>query len=152
MFPAVTDLIPHRPPFLFVDQIVSAGTDFLVAEHTWRREEAFYAGHYPGAPITPGVLLCEAVVQTGALLVALGQSGAGVPPGMPILVKINDVRFRLPVYPGETTVMEVKKTQSTAGFGMFAGTMRRGGKRILNLEFTVTMKDAAETGAVSPPP
>ena len=64
--PAVTDLIPHRPPFLFVDEIVSHDDLGLVAKRTWRAEEDFYRGHYPGAPITPGVLLCEAVFQTAA--------------------------------------------------------------------------------------
>ena len=63
----VTDLIPHRPPFLFVDEIVSESADGLVARRTFRAEEDFFKGHYPGAPITPGVLLCEAVFQTGAL-------------------------------------------------------------------------------------
>ena len=81
----VTDLIPHRPPFLFVDRIVSETADGLVAERTFRAEEDFYKGHYPGAPITPGVLLCEAVFQTGALFLsrqaraAGGKPGAGVP-------------------------------------------------------------------------
>ena len=51
--------IPHRPPFLFIDEIVAEGPEGLVARRTWRPEEDFYQGHYPGAPITPGVLLCE---------------------------------------------------------------------------------------------
>ena len=67
----VTQLIPHRPPFLFVDEIVSQTGDSLVAKRTWRAEEDFYKGHYSGAPITPGVLLCESVFQTGALLLAV---------------------------------------------------------------------------------
>jgi len=49
----VTDLIPHRPPFLFVDEIVAHEGETLVAKRTWRAEEDFYKGHYPGAPITP---------------------------------------------------------------------------------------------------
>jgi len=54
----ITQLIPHRPPFLFVDEIVSESAEGLVARRTWRADEDFYRGHYPGAPITPGVLLC----------------------------------------------------------------------------------------------
>ena len=57
----VTDLIPHRPPFLFVDRIVSESETGLIAERAWKGEEDFYKGHYPNAPITPGVLLCESV-------------------------------------------------------------------------------------------
>ena len=68
--PDILALIPHRPPFLFVDEIVAESADGLVARRTLRAEEDFYSGHYPGAPITPGVLLCEAVFQTGALLMA----------------------------------------------------------------------------------
>ena len=151
MFPAVTSLIPHRPPFLFVDEIVSAGPGVLVARHTWRKEEAFYGGHYPGAPITPGVLLCESVIQTGALLMALGQSGGSRGQGVPILVKINDVRFRLPVFPGETTVMEAKLKEWIGTFGLMTGAMRCGDKRILNVEFTVAFRDPAAAGA-SPSP
>jgi 3-hydroxyacyl-[acyl-carrier-protein] dehydratase len=155
MFPAVTDLIPHRPPFLFVDEIVSAGPGVLVGRRTWRKEEAFYGGHYPGSPITPGVLLCESVVQTGALLIGLSQMTGepGPPPsrGVPILVKINDVRFRLPVLPGDVTLMEVKQKEWVGAFGLLSGTMKCGDKRILNIDFTVTFRDPAGTPAVSPP-
>ena len=70
-FPPVTDLIPHRPPFLFLDEIVIQTPDGLVARRTWRAEEDFYRGHYPGAPITPGVLLCEAVFQAAGCHLAL---------------------------------------------------------------------------------
>ena len=75
--PEIIDLIPHRPPFLFVDRIVSQSADGLVAARTWRAEEDFYQGHYPGAPITPGVLLCEAVFQSAACYLALKARSAG---------------------------------------------------------------------------
>src|SRR3954468_8302770 len=115
----VTDLIPHRPPFLFVDEIVSETEDGLVARRTWRADEDFYKGHYPGAPITPGVLLSEAVFQTGALLMAKlmsADSAPGAQGGVPLLSKVSDIRFRMPVYPGDTVTIEVKRTGTTAGF------------------------------------
>src|SRR5476651_1952565 len=110
----VTDLIPHRPPFLFVDTIVSETADGLVARRTWRADEDFYRGHYPGAPITPGVLLCEAVFQAGGLLLGQQARAAGSAPnsGVPLLAKISDVRFRTPVFPGDTVLIEVTKKET----------------------------------------
>src|SRR6185503_8407645 len=104
MPPTVTELIPHRPPFLFVDEIVSAAAGTLTARRTWRADEDFYRGHYPGAPITPGVLLCEAVFQAAACYMALKARAAGANrgEGVPLIAKISDVRFRSPVYPGDT--------------------------------------------------
>jgi 3-hydroxyacyl-[acyl-carrier-protein] dehydratase len=134
----VTDLIPHRPPFLFVDEIVSETTDGLIAKRTLRADEDFYKGHYPGAPITPGVLLCEAVFQTGALFLARQvQAGQGSKQGVPLMAKISDVRFRNPVYPGETIIIEVKKKESLGGFTMMSGSVKSGEKRVLTVEFTV---------------
>jgi 3-hydroxyacyl-[acyl-carrier-protein] dehydratase len=142
MYPAVTELIPHRPPFLFVDEIVAESADSLVARRTWRQDEDFYRGHYPGAPITPGVLLCEAVFQTGALFLArqFAASGAQRPEGVPILAKVSDVRFRSPVFPGDTVEIEVKKKDELAGFIMMAGAVRSGAKRVLNVEFSVAWR------------
>lgn len=133
----VTDLIPHRPPFLFVDEIVSESADGLVAKRTFRADEAFYHGHYPGAPITPGVLLCEAVFQTGALFLALQMKGQGQSEGVPLMAKISDVRFRNPVYPGETITIEVKKKETLGGFHMMSGHVKSGEKRVLTVDFTV---------------
>jgi 3-hydroxyacyl-[acyl-carrier-protein] dehydratase len=138
----VTELIPHRPPFLFVDKIVSETADSLVASRTFRADEEFYSGHYPGAPITPGVLLCEAVFQAGALYMArqAQASGAKVGEGVPLLAKISEVRFRNPVYPGETVTIEVKKKESLGGFTMMSGSVKSGDKRVLTVDFAVAWK------------
>lgn len=142
--PPVTDFIPHRPPFLFVDEIISESPDGLVARRTWRADEDFYKGHYPGAPITPGVLLCEAVFQTGALYLSRAAraegSAVGEAGGMPLLVKVSDVRFRQPVYPGDTVTIEVKKKDSFGGFTMMSGAIKNGEKRVLTVDFSVAWK------------
>jgi 3-hydroxyacyl-[acyl-carrier-protein] dehydratase len=144
----ITELIPHRPPFLFVDVIVSESPDGMVASRTFRADEDFYKGHYPGAPITPGVLLCEAVFQTGALFLARQSAGQGTAVGVPLMAKISDVRFRNPVYPGETVTITVKKKESLGGFTMMSGNITSGTKRVLNVEFTVAWTTPAGAPAV----
>ena len=149
---AVTDLIPHRSPFLFVDEIVSETADTLTARRTWRAEEDFYKGHYPNAPITPGVLLCEAVFQTGALFMARQALAAGAKPGegVPLLAKISDVRFRNPIYPGDTIVIEVKKKEVMGGFTMMGGAIKKAdGTRVLTVDFAVAWKTPEGSPAVA---
>ena len=144
---SVTDLIPHRPPFLFVDEIVSENADGLAARRTWRADEDFYKGHYPGAPITPGVLLCESVFQTAACYLALKARAAGAKPGegVPLIAKINDVRFRNPVYPGDTVLMEVKQKDSLGGFTMLTGNIKKAdGTRVMNVDFSVAWKTPSQ--------
>jgi len=141
--PLITELIPHRPPFLFVDEIVSESPDGVVGRRAWRAEEDFYQGHYPGAPITPGVLLCEAVFQTAACHLALKARAAGGKPGegVPLIAKINDVRFRNPVFPGDVVLIEVKQKDALGGFTMMAGTIKKlDGTRVMNVEFAVAWK------------
>lgn len=143
MSQAVTDLIPHRPPFLFVDEVVAETADSLTAKRTWRAEEDFYKGHYPNAPITPGVLLCEAVFQTGALYMAKQALASGAKPGegVPLLAKIADVRFRNPIYPGDTILIEVKKKEVMGGFTMMSGSIKKAdGTRVLTVDFAVAWK------------
>jgi len=142
----VTDLIPHRPPFLFVDELIGSGPNSLVARRTWRATEDFYQGHYPGSPITPGVLLCEAIFQTAACYLVLKARAAGGQPGegLPLIAKIGNVRFRHPVYPGDTTVLEIKETDSLGGFTLLTGQARKtDGTRVLSVDFSVAWKAPA---------
>jgi len=141
---SVTDLIPHRPPFLFVDEIVAETADSLVAKRTFRADEFYYQGHYPEHPITPGVLLCEAVFQTGALLMAkrakAAGAAAGEPGGVPLLARVSDVKFRNPVFPGETVELTVKIKEVMGGFTMMSGAITSAGKRVLSVDFAVAWK------------
>ena len=144
--PTVAALIPHRPPFLFVDEIVSESAEGLTARKTWRPDEDFYRGHYPGAPITPGVLLCEAVFQTGALYFARRQLAGTAPQGVPLLVKVGEVRFRSPVLPGDSVTIEVRKKESVGGFVIMTGVMKKAEQRVMNVEFYVAWKEPGATG------
>ncbi len=146
--PAILELIPHRPPFLFVDEIVARTEEGLTARRTFRADEDFYRGHYPGAPITPGVWLCEAVFQTAAVYLAAHLKAQGNVKGVPLLAKIGAVRFRNPVYPGETITIEVKKKDMLGGFYMMTGSVKSGEKRVLSVDFSVAWK--APDGAPSP--
>jgi 3-hydroxyacyl-[acyl-carrier-protein] dehydratase len=139
----VTDLIPHRPPFLFLDEIVEHDAKSLSARRTWRAGEDFYQGHYPDAPITPGVLMCESVFQAGAAFMALQARAAGqvAGEGVPLLAKITDVRFRNPVFPGDTTIISVAKIDEMGGFTMMTGNVKKAdGTRVLTVNFAVAWK------------
>jgi 3-hydroxyacyl-[acyl-carrier-protein] dehydratase len=139
--PEVLSAIPHRPPFLFVDAIVSETATSIVCSRTFHPEEDFYRGHYPGSPITPGVLLCEAVVQAGAIFLSrkMTASGSGLE-GVPLLAKISEVRFRSPVLPGDTVTLVAELKEVVGGFHLMRGSASCGSRRILTLDFAVAWK------------
>ena len=141
--------IPHRPPFLFVDNVVSCDVSHIVAEHTWRGDEEFYKGHYPSNPLTPGVLLCESVFQTAALLMVermrLANDTAGAD-AVPVLARIESARFRRMVKPGQKTVIEVTHKESVHGFHFLTGKVSVDEKNALTLDFSITMTSTKAAG------
>lgn len=111
------ELLPHRPPFLFVDDII----DIVPGESArgrWRLtgDEWFFAGHFPGRPTLPGVLMCEAIAQVGALAVLADERFAG---RLPLFGGIDQARFRRQVVPGDELILEctMGRLSSRAGKG-----------------------------------
>ena len=129
--------IPHRPPFLLIDEIVSQVENRIVCRKTFEPTEYFYAGHYPHFPITPGVLLCEACMQAGAVLLARHVSKDHS--GVPVATRLNDVRFKRIVRPGETIDIEVELVERLADAFFLKGRVRCEGKLAASLEFACTM-------------
>ncbi|MFA5257723.1 MAG: 3-hydroxyacyl-ACP dehydratase FabZ family protein [Opitutales bacterium] len=135
-------VIPHRPPFLFVDRVTFCDRDRIVAERTWRAEEDFYRGHYPSNPVTPGVLLCESVFQAAALLIAerIRLDGGSIEASsVPVLARIGVTRFRRMVRPGQTAVMEVVYRETLKGFHFMEGKVLVDGKVAVALDFSLTL-------------
>lgn len=141
---AIKAVIPHRPPFLFVDRIIEVDAEHAVAERCIRADEPHFAGHYPGNPIMPGVLLCEACFQTAAVLMAerlKAQDGAAQRPLTPILARIGEGRFKQIVRPGETVRIEVSYKESLARFHFLRGKILKDGKVAMSVEFGIAMVD-----------
>jgi 3-hydroxyacyl-[acyl-carrier-protein] dehydratase len=102
----VLGLLPHRYPFLLVDRIIELGKGRVVTIKNVTFNEPFFAGHFPEYPVMPGVLIVEALAQSGALL-ALSELGAGEK-RLFMLTGLDKVRFRRRVIPGDQLRMEVK--------------------------------------------
>jgi 3-hydroxyacyl-[acyl-carrier-protein] dehydratase len=102
----IEELLPHREPFLFVDEIVSADKERIVAKHVFTEKEFFFAGHFPGYPVVPGVILVETMAQSGgAGLRKLGVLGGDA---LFFLASVDKVKFRRQVRPGEELRSEIE--------------------------------------------
>ena len=139
----ILDAIPHRPPFLFVDSLVEMGEDGAVCQREWREDEDFYSGHYPGNPITPGVLLCESVFQTaGVFLVKkLKQAGEFASDKVPILSRINGAKFKRQVKPGDVVQIHVSIEETKGRFQYMRGKITCDGKLCMSLQFVLVLLD-----------
>ncbi|MSR72512.1 MAG: beta-hydroxyacyl-ACP dehydratase [Opitutales bacterium] len=133
--------IPHRPPFLFIDEIKEVRTDGAVCTRTFRADEPFYSGHYPGNPITPGVLLCESVFQTAAIYLTKKLQAEGVTSAdkTPVLCRIEEAKFKGMVKPGDTVTIDVKHVETLQQFHFLTGSVRLDGKVVLTIRFALAL-------------
>jgi 3-hydroxyacyl-[acyl-carrier-protein] dehydratase len=136
----IESAIPHRPPMLLVDEVVWRDEKRIVARKTFRADEFFFQGHYPNEPIVPGVILCEAAMQAGAILLSqhLPDDGAGVP----VATRMNDVKFRRVTRPGETIELEVALVERLADAFFMQAKVTCEGKVAVRFEFACTVAEA----------
>src|SRR5687768_11741342 len=129
--------IPHRPPFLLVDEIVSHSNSAITCRKLFRPDEYYFAGHYPDFPLVPGVLLCEAAMQAGAIL--LNHIVERQHDRMPVVTRMNDVRFKRMVRPGETIEIKVVLRERLSEAYFLDAKVTCEGKLAVRLEFACTL-------------
>ena len=134
--------IPHRPPFLFVDEVLELLEDGAITQLTIKENFDFFQGHYPGNPIMPGVIICEAVFQSAAIFLVQKYQGEYAGKKItPVLGRIMNARFREMVKPGDVLTIEVSIQEKVGIFFMCKGVVKNGDKRSLNIEYTLALKE-----------
>lgn len=136
----VTSYIPHRPPFLWVDEITVLEDDHAETSKYIPEDLPVFEGHYPGNPIVPGVILCEAVFQTGAVLMGhIIENDHSLKGKTPVLTRIENAKFKRIVRPGDTLkiIVDLKETVSTVSF--FKGKLLVDGKLAVSVSFACTL-------------
>lgn len=138
--PEPASVLPHRPPFLFVDEIVEVEPG-VSAKGRWRLtgDEAFFAGHFPGRPTLPGVLMVEAIAQLGAVALLSDERFAGK---LPLFGGVDSARFRRQVAPGDTLDIEITLGRMSARAGKGSGTASVNGELACQADLLFVVVDA----------
>ena len=139
-FPSPSELIAHRAPFLFVDELTALEPG-QSATGIWRLtgNENFFAGHFPGRPTLPGVLMCEAIDQVGACAILSDEKFKGK---LPLFGGLDGARFRRQVIPGDVLEMSVSLGRMSARAGKGSGVAKVNGEIACECELLFVIVDA----------
>jgi 3-hydroxyacyl-[acyl-carrier-protein] dehydratase len=143
----ILNRIPHRPPFLWVDAIIEQSANYIITEKKIPEDLEVFKGHYPEHPIMPGVLLCEAVFQSGALLMSyLLESGQLENSGnIPVLTRIEGAKFKRTVGPGDIINIKVTLKETLSSVSFLKGTLRVNDKIAVQVDFSCAMTSSTRS-------
>jgi 3-hydroxyacyl-[acyl-carrier-protein] dehydratase len=140
----IENLLPHRQPFLFVDEIVQADDKKIVARHVFTEKEFFFPGHFPGYPVVPGVILVETMAQSGgAGLRKIGVLGDGA---LFFLATVDKVKFRRQIRPGEEVRCEIENMRVSPKMIKQSGKAFVGDELAAEAEWMCLVGDAGSAG------
>ncbi|HEY0601497.1 MAG TPA: 3-hydroxyacyl-ACP dehydratase FabZ [Herpetosiphonaceae bacterium] len=135
----IMEIIPHRPPFLLIDRILELEEGVrAVGLKQVTMNEPFFQGHFPGQPIMPGVLQIEALAQVGAVALLSQPQNKGK---IALFARIDGVRFRKPVTPGDSLRLEVTLEKMRGPVGKGKGVATVDGAVVTEGEFTFALAD-----------
>ena len=137
----IMQMIPHRYPFLLIDRIIDMHADKrAVGIKSVTINEPYFQGHFPGAPVMPGVLIVEAMAQTAATLVVytLGSEYEGK---LVYFMSVDNCRFRRPVWPGDQLFIEVSKVRHRGPVWKFHGVAKVDGKVVAEADFAAMVRE-----------
>ena len=131
--------MPQREPFLFVDRVVVVTDNRIQTERQIKVDEPFFAGHFPGRPIMPGVLICEAVFQSSSILMSNRAGTTSDAGSIPLITRISNVKLKRVVLPGDLMEVEVKLKEVLGQAAYMSGKVKVGEKTVLTVEFTAML-------------
>ena len=145
---AIAALVPHRDPFLFLDAITAFEKGArIVAVKAIRGDEPFFAGHFPGLPIMPGVLIVEAMAQAGVVLYTLSMDETEEERRQTKFLGQVEARFIAPAFPGDQLEIDLRVVRLMKGAIAVKGGVRSGGRTIVKAEFLLMQPLRTREGA-----
>jgi len=134
----IMKILPHRPPFLLVDRVLKVDGNKIVATKNVTMNEPFFAGHFPGHPIMPGVLQLEAIAQVAGIVLLKSTEKVSQ---MAYFMSAEDVKWRKPVVPGDVLVIEVELTKVRGKIGKAKGVCKVAGEVVSEADVTFMIRD-----------
>ncbi len=140
----IEQMIPHRAPMLLLDEVVELTPTTIHARKTFSADDYFVQGHFPGYPLVPGVIQCECCLQAGAIL--LGEQTPDVGEFVPVATRMDSVKFKNMVRPGDTVEIHVTLKERLANAYFLTGKMLLNGKTTTRLEFACSITSPRDAG------
>lgn len=131
--------MPQREPFLFVDRVVEVNDNCIKTEKQVKVDEPFFEGHFPGKPVMPGVLICEAVFQSSSILMSKRSGAPSAEGRIPLITRISNVKLKQIVLPGDLMEVEVTLKEIVGQAAYMSGKVKVRTKIVLIVDFSAML-------------